>query len=78
MPSNAMPNPDDIVIHPMRQKQILKLYLEFQHQHQKGLCKVARFEQLLKLMFPTEDRAHIEAMARHVATRVAQQVYIPS
>ena len=51
-----------MLLHPQRQREVLKLYKHFRVQHQEGVCRVARFSQLLKLKFPTEDRAHREAM----------------
>jgi len=51
-----------MLLHPQRQREVIKLYKHFRLQHQEGVCRVARFSQLLKLKFPTEDRAHREAM----------------
>lgn len=61
-----------VILHPLRQKQVLRLYLEFRSQHAAGVCKVDRFDKLLRLTYPTEDKAHIEAMAQHVMQKVSQ------
>ena len=50
------------LLHPHRRKEVLRLYRHFRAQHAKGVCRVSRFDQLLRLKFPTEDRAHIDAM----------------
>ena len=62
-----------VTIHPLRLKETYKLYLEFKDQHERGICKVDRFDKLLRLRWPTEDAAHINAMVDYVRALEAEE-----
>ena len=49
-------------VHPLRKKEVLRLFHEFCSQHAAGVCKIDRFDRLLRLQYPTDDRASITAM----------------
>lgn len=55
-----------VTLHPLKQKEVLRLYGEFKAQHAAGICRVPRFQKLLRLKFPTESKAHVAAMVRVV------------
>ena len=54
----------DVTLHPLRQREVLRLYKEFKQQHEAGVCRVPRFGRLLRLKYPTESKAHIAAMVQ--------------
>ena len=68
----ALQNAVNIVLHPLKRREVLKLYLEFKTQHEDGVCKVRSFDQLLKLTYPTETKQHREAMVKVAADHEAQ------
>lgn len=49
-------------LHPLREKEVLRLFHEFKSQHADGVCRVPRFDRLLRLKFPTESKEMISAM----------------
>ena len=54
------------VLHPLKRRQVLELYDAFKAQHRDGVCKVPRFDQLLRLTFPTEGKHSWAAMLEAV------------
>ena len=61
------------VLHPLRQREVLQLFAEFKQQHLDGVCKVGRFDRLLRIKYKTEGRDQIEAMMDLVIEREAEQ-----
>ena len=55
------------LLHPVQRRECLRLYREFKSQHESGVCRVDTFSRLIRLKFPTEDTAHVNAMLAMVA-----------
>ena len=72
-PWHAQPDANGQLLHPLRRREVMRLYAEFKQQHADGVCKVDRFETLLWLKFPMEDRRHVQAMLEMVARKEAAE-----
>ena len=69
--SAGQPSPPTF-LHPLRQREVLRLFSDFKQQHSDGVCKVGRFDKLLRLKYPTESKEHVAMMMQLVIEHEAE------
>ena len=62
-------------LHSLRIKEVERLFAEFKQQHADGVCKIDRFDTLLRMMYPTETKPGIAAMMACAAAVDAAEAF---